>query len=335
MRKRPIIAITIGDINGIGPEVIVKALSKSAIRKACRPVIVGPTSVVEQQLKFVNQDLQLIEVSDLRERELSENEIEVLDAGTKEYLPSDLGEITTTGGEVAAKALEMAINMAVVGKVDAMTTAPISKAALNLAGYYYPGQTELLAEKTHTDEVVMVLLSGDFRVGLVTTHCPIASVPRLLSKEKICKKIEILNSDLQDRFKIPKPKIAVTALNPHAGEGGMFGGEETETIQPAIHAAKNIGIEVEGPFPADTLFARLQDNKFDAYLAMYHDQGLIPLKMSSFGRAVNYTAGLPIIRTSPDHGTAFDIVGKGVADSGSMVEAIKLAIAMATKTDRR
>jgi 4-hydroxythreonine-4-phosphate dehydrogenase len=333
--NRPTIAITVGDINGIGPEIILKALSKSEIRNACRSVIIGPKSVLTQQLNFADKDLQLREVSELEEREWFEKEIEVLDAGNGERAEADFGNISAKAGEIAARALQIAINMALDRKVDAITTAPISKKALNLAGYDYPGQTEFLAEKTRTEEVVMVLLSGHFRVGLVTTHCPISSVARLLSKEKILQKLQILKKDLRDRFKIPNPKIAVAALNPHAGESGLFGTEETDIILPAIHAAKKIGIEVKGPFPADTLFAHLEQQEFDAYLAMYHDQGLIPLKLKFFGRAVNYTAGLPIIRTSPDHGTAFDIAGKGVADSGSMEEAIKLAIAMASKTDRR
>ncbi|MFQ5823529.1 MAG: 4-hydroxythreonine-4-phosphate dehydrogenase PdxA [bacterium] len=335
MNKCPSIAITIGDINGVGAEIILKALSLREIRTECRALIIGPISVLTQQLKFVDEKLKLMKVSDLRERVLHENEIEVLDPNLGENVEPEFGQITATGGRIAGWALQKAINLALKRKVDAIITAPISKKAFNLAGYDYPGHTEFLADKTQTEDVVMVLMCGDFRVGLVTTHCPISTVSRLLSKEKILQKLQILKRELQNRFKIPNPNIAVCALNPHAGEDGLFGSEEKEIIAPAINAAKNLGIKVNGPFPADTLFARLEDQTIDAYLAMYHDQGLIPLKMKSFGRTVNYTAGLPIIRTSPDHGTAFDIAGKGVADPGSMVEAIKLAIAMASKTNRR
>lgn len=261
-----------------------------------------------------------------------EDELEALTFEVGKGFQIEPGKLTAGAGEIAARSLALAVQLAVEKKVDAVVTAPLSKKSLNLAGYSYPGQTEFLAEKTRTGDVVMVLLSGSFRVGLVTTHCAIAEVSSLLSKGKILSKLKILNEDLRSRFGISSPRIAVTALNPHAGEDGLFGNEEFEIISPAIRAANKSGIDVRGPFPADTLFARVETQDFDAYLAMYHDQGLIPLKMKSFGHGVNYTAGLPIIRTSPDHGTAFDIAGKGVADPGSMVEAINLAVKLATRS---
>ncbi|MCH7756308.1 4-hydroxythreonine-4-phosphate dehydrogenase PdxA, partial [candidate division KSB1 bacterium] len=184
-------------------------------------------------------------------------------------------------------------------------------------------------ENTRVEDVVMILLSDRFRVGLVTTHCALSEVAQLLTSERILRKLQIASQDLHTRFKVTNPRIAVAALNPHAGENGMFGHQEREIIIPAIAAAKKLGLDVSGPFPADTLFARVDKQKFDLYLAMYHDQGLIPLKMKAFGKGVNYTAGLPFIRTSPDHGTAFDIAGKGIADSSSMEEAIKLAVELA------
>ena len=239
------------------------------------------------------------------------------------------GEVSKSGGMIAGKALEMALKLALTGEAQAVVTAPISKEALNLAGYSYPGHTEFFAENTKVEDVVMILLSGGFRVGLVTTHCALSEVAQLLTSEKILRKLQIANQDLRTRFKIANPRIAVAALNPHAGENGMFGHEEQEIITPAIAAARKLGLDVSGPFPADTLFARIDKQKFDLYLAMYHDQGLIPLKMKTFGKGVNYTAGLPFIRTSPDHGTAFDIAGKGMADSSSMEEAIKLAVELA------
>jgi len=327
--KKPIVAISIGDPNGIGPEVTIKALVNKSIRDLCRPVIVAPVSLFEQDPRMFGATIKLKEMSILSDATADEDEIEALAFEVDKSFQVQPGRLLAGAGEVAARSLALAVQLALEKKVDAVVTAPLSKKSLNLAGYSYPGQTEFLAEKTRTEEVVMVLLSGNFRVGLATTHCAIAQVSALLSREKIVRKLQILNKDLSSRFGISNPKIAVTALNPHAGEDGLFGSEEIEIIRPAIHRAIEAGVDARGPFPADTLFARVDEQKFDAYLAMYHDQGLIPLKMKSFGRGVNYTAGLPIIRTSPDHGTAFDIAGKGVAEPGSMIEAINLAVKLA------
>jgi 4-hydroxythreonine-4-phosphate dehydrogenase len=227
--------------------------------------------------------------------------------------------------------MEAAIRFAMKGDLAAIVTAPLSKKALNHAGYNYPGMTELLADRTGTRNYAMMLIGGDFRVALVTTHCALSEVPGCLSTEQVLAKIEVIHNDLQRRFGIPEPRIAVCALNPHRGEGGLFGREELDIIDPAIALARASGINVTGAHPADALFARHREDKYDAYLAMYHDQGLIPLKVLHFGRSVNYTAGLPFIRTSPDHGTAFDIAGKGVANESSMVEAIRLASQLAQK----
>jgi 4-hydroxythreonine-4-phosphate dehydrogenase len=328
MKLPPIIAITIGDPNGIGAEIILKALSKKAIHEICRPIIIGPIEILRKLLDPLSLNLKLEEVNSARISS-SENTIPVLSSGFAKGFNWEPGEETISAGAVAGKALEAAADLAITKQVEAVVTAPISKKVFYLAGYHYPGQTEFFAAKTQTDEVVMVLLSENFRVGLVTTHCPLSEVSALLSGEAILRKIQIFSRDLQKRFGIARPRIAVAALNPHAGEDGLFGSEEKEIILPAVSSARALGLDVSGPFPADTLFVRIKQQNFDGYLAMYHDQGLIPLKMQSFGRAVNYTAGLPIIRTSPDHGTAFDIAGKGVADSGSMEEAIKLAVYLA------
>lgn len=327
--NKPIIAITIGDANGIGPEVTLKALAQKPLRDTCRAVIVAPISVVHQTLPRIDVALKLQEWSEFGNSFPADDEIAALTFETGADFRVEPGRVTAAAGKVAARSLEIALELALAKKVDAVVTAPISKKSLNLAGYHYPGHTEFLAEMTQAADVVMVLLSGNFRVGLATTHCALAEIPALLSQDKIVRKLKILSEDLRRRFKIANPKIAVAALNPHAGEDGMFGNEEIEIIGPAIAQAQALGVEAAGPFPADTLFARVDERPFDAYFAMYHDQGLIPLKMKSFGRAVNYTAGLPIIRTSPDHGTAFDIAGKGAADPGSMVEAITLAIKLA------
>lgn len=311
MSGRPVIAVTLGDPNGIGPEVALKALSRLVSRERFEPVIVGPKSVYEFYSKSDNRSFTIWEPT-----------VE------QEVIPEP-GEMTASGGMVAGLTLDFAIAQVVNGKADALVTAPVSKAALNAAGYDFPGQTEFLATRSHSRNYLMMLLSGKFRVGVVTTHCPIAHVAGLLNTDLVLNKLRILNDDLQSRFGIQTPQIAVTGLNPHAGEGGLFGNEEIEIIAPAVERAMDGGMHVSGPFPADSLFARIERQAYDAYLAMYHDQGLIPLKLRSFGKAVNYTAGLPIIRTSPDHGTAFDIAGRGAADSGSMEEAIKLAVELA------
>ncbi|MFQ5675705.1 MAG: 4-hydroxythreonine-4-phosphate dehydrogenase PdxA [bacterium] len=326
--QRPVIALTIGDPNGVGPEVLLRALANESIRRLLTPIVVGPRPVLEKQLKTLGLKVTLSTASLPRPTD-RDDEIPVVDEGLDRRLEITPGKITRAGGMIAGQALEQALELADKGVLSALVTAPISKEALHLAGYNYPGHTEFLAEKSNVDDVVMVLLSGNFRVALVTTHCPLSEVPQRLSVEKIVRKLQILDKDLSNRFRINKPKIAVAALNPHAGENGLFGHEEQEIILPAIRAAQELGIDVHGPFSADSLFTGIDKKRFDVYLAMYHDQGLIPLKMRAFGKGINYTAGLPLIRTSPDHGTAFDIAGRGVADSTSMEEAIKLAVRLA------
>ncbi len=327
--SKPLIAVTIGDPNGVGAEVALKALAETRLRESCRPLLVGPPTLWRQNLAVAGVSFKINEVENFHDSILKENEIAVIRFEVERPFQIQPGKMTAAAGALAAQALEFAAKLALQKKVAAVVTAPLSKKSLHLAGYDFPGQTEFLAEKTRAGDVVMVLLSGNFRVGLATTHCAIKEVSARLSREQILRKLKILHEDLQRRFGIPQPRIAVCALNPHAGEGGVFGSEESEIIQPAISEAQALGITAVGPFPADTLFARVDQQNYDAYLAMYHDQGLIPLKMKSFGRAVNYTAGLSIIRTSPDHGTAFDIAGQGVADPGSMMEAIKLAVELA------
>lgn len=314
MSGRPLIAVTLGDPNGIGPEVVLKALSRLASPETFDAVIVGPKSVYEfyRQSGFGGSHSFTV----------WEPKIE------GEALPEP-GKMTATGGGVAGRSLDFALDLVLNRKVAALVTAPVSKAALHAAGYDFPGQTEFLANRCSSRDYLMMLLAGSFRVGVVTTHCPLSEVPGRLDPDLILNKLQIFNRDLQNRFEIANARIAVTGLNPHAGEGGLFGKEEVEIIAPAVERGKAEGMAVSGPFPADSLFAGIERQPYDAYLAMYHDQGLIPLKMQSFGKAVNYTAGLPIIRTSPDHGTAFDIAGRGTADSGSMEEAIKLAAALA------
>jgi 4-hydroxythreonine-4-phosphate dehydrogenase len=317
------IALTIGDMNGIGPEVTLKALSQTPWPWAFRVALIGPESVVRFWQNCLRINLRLPRISDLQEWP-NGAPIVLLDTDGKKA-DIQVGELSAAAGKVAGAALEQAIALAAAGKVQALVTAPVSKQALHLAGFHYPGQTEFLADGLGTADFAMMLVADDFRVALVTTHLPLRQVAAAISPGLIVRRLRVLQRDLTRRFQIAQPRLAVTGLNPHAGEGGLLGEEEKTIIAPALQQARGEGILAEGPFSADALFGQYQKNKFDAYLAMYHDQGLIPLKMFGFGRAVNYTAGLPVIRTSPDHGTAFDIAGKNIAEPTSMVAALRLA----------
>jgi 4-hydroxythreonine-4-phosphate dehydrogenase len=283
----PTLALTVGDPSGIGPEIVVKALRDPRVVDACRPVIYGP---------YEPQDL--------------------------EAFPA--GRVSAESATVACEAITRATEDALAGKVDAIVTAPINKTALAAAGLPWRGHTDFLAHLCGTKQVAMMFWSERLRVVLATVHVPLAEVPRALTRSRLVDVIRLAAGWLP-RFGFPSPRIAVTGLNPHAGEGGVLGNEEIEVIEPAVAQTRAEGIRVAGPFPADTLFVRAARGEFDAVVAAYHDQGLIPVKLIAFGRSVNVTLGLPIIRTSVDHGTAFDIARRGVADEGSLVEAVLLA----------
>ena len=330
MKEKPVIAITMGDPAGIGPEVIIKSLSLPEVRNICEPVIIGSAFSMLKTAESIKSDTPLMPLDSCKDIDFQVESIPILDCVSSSVEVMQLGHETALTGAAASQALKKAVELAMAGFVKAIVTGPTSKHALHLAGYSYPGQTEFLADLTGASEVVMMLVSENFRVALVTTHCSLSDVARLIKKDAIVKKLTILDAWLRKYFGFDDPRIAVCALNPHAGDGGIFGREEIEIIEPALKEAKRQGIHALGPLPADTLFAQIRVNAYDAYLAMYHDQGLIPLKRDAFGKGVNVTLGLPIIRTSPDHGTAFDIAGKGTADPGSMAEAIKLATHMAT-----
>ncbi len=322
------IAITIGDMNGIGPEVTLKALREWSAPSGCQVVLIGPVWAYNYWMEKCGIAATYPAAENFAE--LPEKPIVILDNFPKGGVVQ-AGQITADAGKVAGRALDTAITLCSENKVKAMVTAPVSKKGLDLGGYHFPGQTELIADKLHTGNFAMMLLTGEFRVSLVTTHLPLKRVAQAISMDRIIDKLRTLDRDLRSRFGIAEPRIAVTALNPHAGEGGLLGDEEQRLITPALEHATEMGIKAEGPFPADALFGRLDRHNFNCYLAMYHDQALIPLKLRGFGRAVNYTAGLPIIRTSPDHGTAYDIAGTNSAEPTSMVEALRLAVSLAAK----
>jgi len=327
LKYLPIIAITMGDPNGIGPEIILKLHRDKKVRNFCLPVVIGDIAVLESYSKLLGIKSGIYSIrNSVREevRSGKSGEIMVIDEGCFDIKDLKPGKIQAECGSAAVRYIKKAVELALDGEIDGIATAPISKEAMNRAGFNYPGHTELLGELTRTKHFTMMFIGGELNVALVTTHMALKDVPKAIKKERVYKTIEIVNNGLKD-FGIKTPKIAVCALNPHGGEGGIFGNEEEKEILPAILEAKDNGFNAEGPYSADTLFYRAAKEKFDAVISMYHDQGLIPVKIKGFGRSVNATMGLPIIRTSVDHGTAFDIAGKGVADHKSLLEALRIA----------
>jgi 4-phospho-D-threonate 3-dehydrogenase / 4-phospho-D-erythronate 3-dehydrogenase len=327
---KPTIAITIGDFNGIGPEIALKASVHPSTNKICTPVLVGPMNVLEHvrgELK-IRAKLEKA-LFPCKQRQY----LPVVDVGDALWADIRYGTVAKNAGKTAGVAIEHAVALCTAGKVQAMVTAPVSKEAMQLAGYNFPGQTEMIALLSRSTRVIMMLVSSKMRIGLVTIHAPLRSIAEGITAEKIIEKSKTIAESLSRNFRIPKPKIAILGLNPHAGEHGLLGAEEKEIIEPAVEQIRNLGIDASGPFPADAFFGTQRFKSFDAILAMYHDQGLIPVKMSDFGTTVNFSAGLNVIRTSPGHGTAFDIAGKGKADISSMLAAIKLAVQFAQNHD--
>ncbi|EFK11891.1 4-hydroxythreonine-4-phosphate dehydrogenase [delta proteobacterium NaphS2] len=335
MKTLPYIGITMGDPAGVGPEIIVMALSDPTIYESCRPVVFGDGTVLGDTV------LRLAEKGSIK-REISINVVSA--PGEAKGRPgmvdllslSDLdgegmapGRPVAAGGRAMVEYILEAVKMALRNEIQGMVTGPISKVLMHEAGYKYDGHTQLIAHETDTKDYVMMLAGTKLRVVLVTIHCALGAVPELLDQESVYKTILIAAKALEKDLGLERPRLAVAALNPHAGEEGLFGTEEREIITPAISRAKADGIDVKGPFPADTLFHQAAAGRFEAVVAMYHDQGLIPLKLLHFSDAVNVTLGLPIIRTSVDHGTAYDIAGTGQADPSSLKAAILMATRMA------
>ena len=317
-----------GDPAGIGPEVVLKAVAEEEIRRACIPVIIGDAQLLAHTARTL--DLQSgydIVRAEEPFPEHSEPVIYHLDNITGFIEP---GIESGAAGKAAGGYIEAAVELCAAGSIDAVATAPINKRALFLGGYSFPGHTEFFAHLTGAEEYAMAFVAGNLRIVLLSTHVPLAEAIRLVERDRIVRRINLTNRELQ-RWGIEKPRIAVAALNPHGAEGGLFGVEEASEIIPAIDACRRDDINVQGPFSADTVFLRASRGEFDGVIACYHDQAMIPVKCLSFGEAVNVTLGLPFIRTSVDHGTAFDIAGKGLAEHSSMVAAIKLAAELSTK----
>lgn len=330
---KPVVAITMGDPGGIGAEVIVKALCDPAVRNMARFIIYG----FEELLEYV---AGRAEVNPFwwrvphEQADRIESGVVVADFDDLEC-PLNIHTATAAGGEASMLFLEQAVAAMKAGLVDALVTAPICKQSWRLAGYRYPGHTEYLAKAFNVRRVTMMFAGGPFKVALASTHEPLSAIADSFSIGRVFQPIDLLDQALRQWWGIAQPRIAVCGLNPHAGEEGQFGDEEERIIKPAMLMAKEGGIFVEGPFPADTLFWKaLHGHAYDGIVAMYHDQGLIPVKMVAFDEAVNITLGLPTIRTSPDHGTAFDIAGTNAVNPGSMKAAIELACRLASQKNR-
>ncbi|HLP96391.1 MAG TPA: 4-hydroxythreonine-4-phosphate dehydrogenase PdxA [Saprospiraceae bacterium] len=317
------IGISCGDINGIGLEVILKSIGLKNLGKKFKTVVYGSSKVIAYHKNIITEEnLQFHTINNANEA--LEDKINVINCWT-ENVNITLGKPDKVGGQCAQQALERAVKDLNTGEIDALVTAPVNKKAMQMAGFPFVGHTEYITNAFKVKDSLMLMVSDSLRVGLVTNHLPIKEVAAAITRERVLRKILIMAETLRIDFNIEKPTIAVLGLNPHAGDEGAIGEEDDKIVRPAIEDAKAKGILAFGPYPADGFFGSGQYHKFDGILAMYHDQGLVPFKALSFGAGVNYTAGLPAVRTSPDHGTAYDIAGKGEADETSMIKAIYLS----------
>ena len=359
--SKPLIAVTIGDPAGIGPEIIVGAWSETVVHEWCRPVVVGHPEIIRRAVELWQTGLQVVEVDSPEQAQPSPDVIPCIACGSSDVLGVTVGQIDARAGQAAYDAVLMATRLALAGQVDAIVTAPLHKEALQRAGHVYPGHTELLAELCGVDDFAMMLYLGPddellapagLAVVHVTLHTALKNVFDQLTEESILAKARLAHQFMSrlmrpgatrgtppsvgrhhgtasHRASDARPRIGVCSLNPHGGEGGLFGQEEKTIIRPAVERGLAEGLRLEGPLPTDTLMVRARDGRFDAVVAMYHDQGHIALKLLGMHRAVNVTLGLPIIRTSVAHGTAFDIAWQRQAETGSMIEALRVASRMA------
>jgi 4-hydroxythreonine-4-phosphate dehydrogenase len=327
-----------GDPAGVGPEIIARAAGEPDVRRACRPVVIGAADTMREALALVGSPLALRAVRAVSECRWADGGLEVLDLGNVDMATLPRGEVSAAAGRAAYEYIERAVTLARAGEIDAIVTAPINKEALSAAGMPHTGHTEILARLSDTRDFAMLLMGRELRVIHVTTHVPLRQVPDLVTRDRVLKTIRLAQRTMADLGQA-RARIAVAGLNPHAGEDGLFGDVEKTAILPAIEAARQEGMAVVGPLPADTLFSRARGGEFDIVVAMYHDQGHIPVKTLGFNydettkrwtglSGVNVTVGLPFLRVSVDHGTAFDRAWKGAANHESMVEALEVATTM-------
>jgi 4-hydroxythreonine-4-phosphate dehydrogenase len=325
---RPVVAITMGDPAGVGPEVTVGALAAEEVHRACQPVVIGDATVLRYADELLGTGLPVQRITKVSEATAPPRTLNVLDLANVNWQRLERRQVSALAGRAAVEYVETAIHLAQSGQVDAIVTAPINKQAINLAGYHYMGHTEILADLTNSPGCTTMLATGELRVTHVTRHVPLRQVADHITRERVLQTIITTSEGLQ-RLGIERPRVGVAALNPHSGDGGLLGREELEQIGPAVQEARALGIDAQGPHPADTIFVRAARGEFDVVVAMYHDQGHIPIKVSDFERSYTVTLGLPIVRTSVDHGTAFDIAWQGVASPQSMIAAILAAARLA------
>jgi 4-hydroxythreonine-4-phosphate dehydrogenase len=338
MNPKPIIGISMGDPAGIGPEIIVTALARDVVAQMCRPIVVGDPNVIDRAIAILHSPLKVNIIAKVADARFGDRLINVFPAGVKST-PPPIGVVCADAGDAAFHAVKTVIELAMAGEIDATVTAPIHKEALLRAGHHFPGHTEIFAHYTGTSDYTMMLAAENFRVVHVSTHVSLRQACDAVTRDRVRRVIGLAN-DACKRLGIAHPRIGVAGLNPHASDGGLFGSEEREHIIPAIEEARSDGMNVDGPHPPDTFFAKAISGVYDICVAMYHDQGHIPVKIRGFHfdaktnawdsvRGINVSLGLPIIRTSVDHGTAFDQAGKGTASDASLLDAIEYAAKMA------
>jgi len=336
--RPPLIGITMGDPAGVGPEITAKALATPSVTMSCRPVVIGDRSVMEATLSLLRSPLRLHVVAKPGEAPFESGTLECLDLGNVDAASLPRGQVSAEAGRAAYAYIETAVRLCQAGEIDGMVTAPVNKEGLAAAGVQHSGHTEILARLSDTKDFAMLLMGRELKVIHVTTHVALRRVPELCTRERVLKVIRLAQQTMNG-LGVPRPRIAVCGLNPHAGEDGLFGDEEKREIIPAAEAARREGLDVHGPLPADTLFSRARGGEFDIVVAMYHDQGHVPVKTLGFTydeakgqwtglSGVNVTVGLPFLRVSVDHGTAFDRAWKGIANPESMLEAIDVAVRM-------
>lgn len=331
MDERPIVAITMGDPAGVGPEVAAKALGREEVWSCCRPMAIGNAALMARAAALVRAAFELHPVAEPSAARFNPAAPDLLDPWEEDLSDLAPGRVSVAAARAAVRYVERAVQFALAGQVDAIATGPINKAALQAAGIPAVGHTELLAALTGAERVTTMLTTPGLRVVHVTRHVSLRQVAEHITRERVLETLRVAVAGLRG-MGIPRPRLAVAALNPHAGDGGLLGREEIEVIQPAVERARAEGVDAEGPIPADSVFFRAIRGEYDAVVAMYHDQGHIPIKTHGFERSVTVTLGLPIVRTSVDHGTAFDIAWQGLASEESMVEAIRLAARLASPT---
>jgi 4-hydroxythreonine-4-phosphate dehydrogenase len=321
---KPVIGISLGDFNGIGPEVIMKTLADQRVSKLCVPVVYGNYKIFAKYKRLIEiEEMSFHSIRNISELFPKKNNLVTCWEEDHEITP---GKVTPEAGKCAFISLQKATEDVLTGSLDAIVTAPINKKNIQNPDFNFVGHTEYLTQKANASDSLMLLVCEELRIGVVTGHIPLSEVKSTLTKEKILTKVTIFNKSLKNDFGISKPKIALLGLNPHAGEEGLLGNEEKEIIAPLIEELKQKGVLAFGPFPADGFFGSKHYQKFDGVLGMYHDQGLVPFKLMAFDSGVNFTAGLPFIRTSPDHGTAYDLAGKNMANESSFRAALFQAI---------